>query len=342
MKSRKFLRWGYNTLVVILLLTGIYFVVVHFVHFGNGEITDNATIYRHITPVNTRVQGFIREIRFDDYQEVHKGDTLVVIDDSEFCLRLAQAEADLASATAGGRVMSSGVNTAQRQVNVSMAGIEEARVHLENAEREEKRYAQLLKNDAVTPQQYDAVHTAYLSAKARYEQALRQSSALTAVKTEQNHRLGQTDAAIRLAKAQVDMARLNLSYTVIVATADGVVGRKDIHVGQLVQPGQTLVSLVDKADVWVVANYRETQLPNIKIGAPVEVKVDAVPGRVFEGTVERISDATGAASSLIPQDNATGNFVKVEQRVPVRIRLKASKDLEMLRAGLNVETSVAY
>lgn len=296
MKSRKFLRWGYNSLVVILLLTGIYFVVAHFVHFGN----------------------------------------------SEFCLRLAQAEADLASATAGGRVTSSGVNTAQRQVNVSMAGIEEARVHLENAEREEKRYAQLLKNDAVTPQQYDAVHTAYLSAKARYEQALRQSSALTAVKTEQNHRLGQTDAAIRLAKAQVDMARLNLSYTVIVATADGVVGRKDIHVGQLVQPGQTLVSLVDKADVWVVANYRETQLPNIKIGAPVEVKVDAVPGRVFEGTVERISDATGAASSLIPQDNATGNFVKVEQRVPVRIRLKASKDLEMLRAGLNVETSVAY
>lgn len=342
MKSRKFLRWGYNTLVVILLLTGIYFVVAHFVYFGNSEITDNATIYRHITPVNTRVQGFIREIRFDDYQEVHKGDTLVVIDDSEFCLRLAQAEADLASATAGDRVTSSGVNTAQRQVNVSMAGIEEARVHLENAEREEKRYAQLLKNDAVTPQQYDAVHTAYLSAKARYEQALRQSSALTAVKTEQNHRLGQTDAAIRLAKAQVDMARLNLSYTVIVATADGVVGRKDIHVGQLVQPGQTLVSLVDKADVWVVANYRETQLPNIKIGAPVEVKVDAVPGRVFEGTVERISDATGAASSLIPQDNATGNFVKVEQRVPVRIRLKASKDLEMLRAGLNVETSVAY
>lgn len=342
MKSRKFLRWGYNTLVVVLLLTGIYFVVAHFVHFGNSEITDNATIYRHITPVNTRVQGFIREIRFGDYQEVHKGDTLVVIDDSEFCLRLAQAEADLASATAGGRVTSSGVNTAQRQVNVSMAGIEEARVHLENAEREEKRYAQLLKNDAVTPQQYDAVHTAYLSAKARYEQALRQSSALTAVKTEQNHRLGQTDAAIRLAKAQVDMARLNLSYTVIVATADGVVGRKDIHVGQLVQPGQTLVSLVDKADVWVVANYRETQLPNIKIGAPVEVKVDAVPGRMFEGTVERISDATGAASSLIPQDNATGNFVKVEQRVPVRIRLKASKDLEMLRAGLNVETSVAY
>ena len=332
MKSRKFLRWGYNTLVVILLLTGIYFVVAHFVHFGNSEITDNAIIYRHITPVNTRVQGFIREIRFDDYQEVHKGDTLVVIDDSEFCLRLALAEADLASATAGGRVTSSGVNTAQRQVNVSMAGIEEARVHLENAEREEKRYAQLLKTDAVTPQQYDAVHTAYLSAKARYEQALRQSSALTAG----------TDAAIRLAKAQVGMARLNLSYTVIVATADGVVGRKDIHVGQLVQPGQTLVSLVDKADVWVVANYRETQLPNIKIGAPVEVKVDAVPGRVFEGTVERISDATGAASSLIPQDNATGNFVKVEQRVPVRIRLKASKDLEMLRAGLNVETSVAY
>lgn len=340
--NKKIIKRLYNIVVIIIVAGAAVWAFSNFFHWGRNEYTDDAQVMRHITPVNTRVQGFIREIRFDDYQEVHKGDTLVVIDDSEFCLRLAQAEADLASATAGGRVTSSGVNTAQRQVNVSMAGIEEARVHFENAEREEKRYAQLLKNDAVTPQQYDAVHTAYLSAKARYEQALRQSSALTAVKTEQNHRLGQTDAAIRLAKAQVDMARLNLSYTVIVATADGVVGRKDIHVGQLVQPGQTLVSLVDKADVWVVANYRETQLPNIKIGAPVEVKVDAVPGRVFEGTVERISDATGAASSLIPQDNATGNFVKVEQRVPVRIRLKASKDLEMLRAGLNVETSVAY
>lgn len=342
MKSKKILRWGYNTLVVALLLIGIYFVVAHFVNFGNNEVTDNATIHRHVTPVNTRVQGFIREIRFDDFQEVHKGDTLVIIDDSEFRLRLAQAEADLARATAGGRVTSSGVNTAQSQVNVSEAGIEEARVQLENARREEQRYAQLLKNDAVTPQQYDAIHTAYLSAKARYEQAQRQRSALTAVKTEQNHRLGQTDAGIRLAQAQVDMARLNLSYTVIVATADGVVGRKDIHVGQLVQPGQTLVSLVDNANLWVVANYRETQLPHIKVGSPVEITVDAVPGKTFEGKVERISDATGAAYSVIPQDNATGNFVKVEQRVPVRISLKPCKELEELRAGLNVETSIAY
>lgn len=342
MKSKKILRWGYNTLVVIILLVGVYFVVAHFVHFGNEEVTDNATIHRHITPINTRVQGFIREIRFDDYQTVHKGDTLVIIDDSEFCLRLAQAEADLARATAGGRVISSGVSTAQSNVNVSEAGIEEARVQLENARREEQRYAQLLKSDAVTPQQYDAVHTAYLSAKARYEQAQRQRSALSAVKNEQNHRLGQTDAGIRLAQAQVDMARLNLSYTVIVATADGVVGRKDIHVGQLVQPGQTMVSLVDNSDLWVVANYRETQLPNIRVGAPVKVTVDAVPGKTFEGTVERISDATGTASSLIPQDNATGNFVKVEQRVPVRIRLKSCKEAEQLRAGLNVETAIAY
>ena len=137
------------------------------------------------------------------------------------------------------------------------------------------------------------------------------------------------------------MAKLNLSYTVITATADGVVGKKDIHIGQLVQPGQTMVNIVDNSELWVVANYRETQLPGIKIGSKVKVTADAVPGTEFDGTVERISDATGSAFSMIPQDNATGNFVKVEQRIPVRIRLNGKKkELGMLRAGMNVECTI--
>ena len=342
MKSQKTLRIIYNTLIVALLLVGAYLVVSHFVHFGDVEFTDNATVYRHVTPVNTRVQGFIREIRFDDYQTVHRGDTLLIIEDTEFRLRVAQAEADLANAQAGGRVTTSSVNTAATNVTVAEASIEEARVQLENAEREEKRYAQLLKEDAVTQQQYDGIHTAWLAAKARYEQVQRQRSALSAVKTEQGHRLGQTEAAVRLAEAQLDLARLNLSYTVIVATADGVVGKKDIHVGQLVQPGQTMASIVDKSEVWVVANYRETQMKNIQVGSEVSIKVDALPDHVFTGKVERISQATGSAYSVVPQDNATGNFVKVEQRVPVRIRLGNDRETERLKAGLNVECEVKY
>lgn len=340
MQSKTILRLTYNVIIFVLLAAGVWLVVAHFVHFGDGAYTDNATVQQHITPVNTRVQGFIKEIRFEEYQAVHRGDTLVVIEDSEHRLRLAQAEADLANALAGRAVTTQGMATTSSTMNVTTAGIEEARVQMENAQREDARYAQLLADDAVTPQQQEAVHTAYLAAKARYEQAARSLSTLSSTRSEQGHRLQQNAAGIEVARAAVELARLNLSYTVIVATADGVVGKKNIHVGQLVQPGQALVDIVDNADLWVVANYRETQLPDIAVGAQVEMQVDAVPGETFRGTVERISDATGSAFSLIPQDNATGNFVKVEQRIPVRIRFDKSQRTERLRAGMNVECRV--
>lgn len=341
MKQKKLLRTIYNICVLVILLVGVWLVVNHFVHFGQGEYTDNATVQQHITPVNARVGGFIKEIRFNEYQPVHRGDTLVIIEDSEFKLALAQAEANLQRELAGGDATTSGMATTRQNISVTDAGIEEARVRLEEAQREEKRYAQLLKEDAVTRQQYDQMHTAWLAAKARYEQAQRSRGTLASTETEQGHRLSQNKAAIEVAHAQVQLARLNLSYTAIIATADGVVGKKNIHVGQLVQPGQAMVDIVDNSELWVVANYRETQLPGIKVGAKVKVEADAVPGVTFEGTVERISDATGAAFSMIPQDNATGNFVKVEQRIPVRISLGSDrKKLANLRAGMNVVCTV--
>lgn len=341
MKQKKLLRTIYNICVLVILLVGVWLVVNHFVHFGQGEYTDNATVQQHITPVNARVGGFIKEIRFNEYQPVHRGDTLVIIEDSEFKLALAQAEANLQRELAGGDATTSGMATTRQNISVTDAGIEEARVRLEEARREEKRYAQLLKEDAVTRQQYDHIHTAWLAAKARFEQAQRSRGTLASTETEQGHRLSQNKAAIEVARAQVQLARLNLSYTAIIATADGVVGKKNIHVGQLVQPGQAMVDIVDNSELWVVANYRETQLPGIKVGAKVKVEADAVPGVTFEGTVERISDATGAAFSMIPQDNATGNFVKVEQRIPVRISLGSDrKKLANLRAGMNVVCTV--
>lgn len=341
MKQKKLLRTIYNICVLVILLVGVWLVVNHFVHFGQGEYTDNATVQQHITPVNARVGGFIKEIRFNEYQPVHRGDTLVIIEDSEFKLALAQAEANLQRELAGGNATTSGMATTRQNISVTDAGIEEARVRLEEAQREEKRYAQLLKEDAVTRQQYDHIHTAWLAAKARFEQAQRSRGTLASTETEQGHRLSQNKAAIEVARAQVQLARLNLSYTAIIATADGVVGKKNIHEGQLVQPGQTMVDIVDNSELWVVANYRETQLPGIKVGAKVKVEADAVPGVTFEGTVERISDATGAAFSMIPQDNATGNFVKVEQRIPVRISLGSDrKKLANLRAGMNVICTV--
>lgn len=340
--DKKLLRTIYNICVLILLVIGAWLVVNHFVHFGDGEFTDNATVQQHITPVNTRVGGFIKEIRFSEYQPVHKGDTLVIIEDSEFRLQLAQAEANLQREMAGGEATTSGIGVTRQNMSVSDAGIDEARVRLDNARQDDQRYAQLLKSDAVTQQQYDQIHTNYLAAKARYEQVVRSRATLTRTEQEQGHRLSQNKAAIDVAQAQIKLARLNLSYTVITATADGMVGKKNIHVGQLVQPGQAMVDIVDNSELWVVANYRETQLPGISLGAKVSIKADAVPDVEFEGTVERISDATGSAFSVIPQDNATGNFVKVEQRIPVRIHLEGDKSkLAKLRAGMNVECTVS-
>lgn len=344
MVTRKLKKLIYNIIIICLLAAGLTYVCSRFIHLGNVEYTDNAQVKQHITPINTRVSGFIKKIYFEEYKPVHKGDTLVIIEDTEFRLKLAQAEADLANAQSGQEATSAGIATTQNNLSVNDANIEEAKVQMENAERELKRHKKLLEEDAVTRQQYDNAKTAYESAKARYQQVSRMKQSTSLTKNEQTHRLGQNEAAVKLARAAVDLARLNLSYTVITATCDGVTGRKNINEGQLVQPGQTMVDIVDGGDLWVIANYRETQLPHIKEGAEVTLTADAVPGVTFTGTVESISDATGAAVSLVPQDNATGNFVKVEQRIPVRISLNgnSSEHLKLLRAGFNVECKVKY
>ena len=334
-------RLLYDLFVVALLVVGLGYVFSRFVHTG-GEWTDNATVRQHITPVNSRVPGFIREIRFDEYQRVHKGDTLVIIEDAEFRLAVAQAEAGLANAMAGQKATSAGIATTSNAVKINEATITEVRVNMENAARDLARFERLLQEDAVTRQQYDNMKTAYESAKARYDQVTSAKAGTQLTVSELGHRLNQSEAGIRLAEAQLEMAKLSLSYTVILATADGIVGAKDIHVGQLVNPGQTMVEIVDDSEKWVIANYRETQLPNIALGAEVEITADAVPGVTYHGRVERMADATGSAFSMIPVDNATGNFVKVEQRVPVRISLEGN-DAELLaklRAGYNLEVKV--
>lgn len=343
MITRKAKKLLYNTIIICLLAVGLIYVCSRFIHVG-VVYTDNAQVKQHITPVNTRIQGFIKKICFNEFQPVHKGDTLLLIEDTEFRLRLAQAQADLANALAGQQATTAGIATTQNNLSVNDAGIAEVRVQMENAELELNRYQKLLSEDAVTKQQYDNVKTAYEATKARYEQLVRAKRSTSLTQNEQQHRLGQNEAAVSLAQAAVELAELNLSYTVITATCDGVAGRKDIHEGQLVQPGQTMLNIVDSDDLWVIANYRETQLRHIKEGAKVTFTADAVPGITYTGMVEAISDATGAAFSLIPQDNATGNFVKVEQRIPVRIKLTGNDAhaLQQLRAGFNVECKIQY
>ncbi len=274
-----------------------------------------------------------------------KGDTLAIIDDTEYRLKVAQAEADYRNALAGKSAMYTTINTTQNNIFVTEAAIEEQRVRLLNAETDYKRYQELMKEEAVTPQQFDRVKTDYAATKARYEQLLRQKQSTSLMKQEQTQRLEQNESAIKLAEAALNLAKLNLSYTIIRATTDGVTGRKDIHEGQLVQSGQTLVTLVDGTEKWVIANYKETQTTDMQKGQLVKIQVDAIPGIEYEGQISSISDATGSFYSVIPQDNSAGNFVKVEQRIPVRIEFTHNnrpEDLERLRAGMNVECTVKF
>ncbi len=341
--NKKIIKRLYNVVVILFLAVAVAWCFSHFVHGNNVEYTDDAQVCRHITPINTRVPGFIKEIRFSDFQHVKKGDTLVIIEDSEFRLQVAQAEAGLRGSKAGSSVVSATMTTTNSNVQTASAGIEEARVDMQNAKQDFDRFAALMKKDAVTRQQYDNAYARYLAAKARYEQANSRKQSAASVKNVQTQQLGGSRAGESVAEAQLNLARLNLSYTVILATCDGVVGKKDIHVGQLVQPGQMLVRIVDDNDVWVMASYRETQMDGITVGKTVDFTADAIPNVVFHGKVEAISAAAGNAYSMIPVDNATGNFVKVEQRVPVRITLTSDNDAKqvaLLRAGLNVETKV--
>lgn len=349
----------YNAVVIVIILLGVVYAGSRLFHFGSYEWTDDSMVVRHITPLNTRIEGFIKEIRFDDYQYVHKGDTLVIIEDAEYRYRLAQAEAGVHGQRSGSSAVAAGITTTKSNVNAASAGVKaaeaavnEAKANMENAKRDYQRYEALVAKDAVTQQQYDQMKTRYEEALSRYKAAVaqrqqasasRHSTALTT--NEQNARLSQQTAGVSVAQAALDIARLNLSYTVITAPCDGYMSRKDIHVGQLVRPGETLAKIVDEGTVWVLANYRETQLNHIKIGSSVTFKADAVPGVVYHGHVESISASTGAGYKEMPVDNATGNFVKVEQRVPVRIVLDKNTpaaDAKKLLAGLNVETKVNY
>lgn len=345
MNKRKQALRAYNVVVVALMVLGFIFVCSRFVHLGSTEYTDNAMVHRHLSPVNTRVPGFIKEIRFDEFQFVHKGDTLVVIEDAEFRLALAQAEAGVKGQKSGTSAVSAGMSTTQSNVRVASAGIDEARIQMENAQKDYHRFEQLLQKEAVTRQQYDHVKAQYEAARARYEAARNRQQATHMVLGEQQQRLGQSAANESVAEAQLNLARLNLSYTVITAPCDGYIGRKDIHVGQLVQPGQLLVNVIDQNTVWVIANYRESQMHHISVGAAVEFEADAIPGVTFKGVVKSISAASGASYSNMPVDNATGHFVKVEQRVPVRIELTEDNnetDVKRLLSGLNVECEVDY
>ncbi|MDR0566143.1 MAG: HlyD family secretion protein [Prevotellaceae bacterium] len=331
-----------NVIIIALILCGLAWIASLFIHIG-GEYTNNAQVEQNIVTVGSRVQGFIKEVRFDEFQFVRKGDTLVVIEDSEFRLRLAQARAGYQNALAGKSAMGTSISTTANNLAVSDAGIEEVNVLLANAEADYNRYKKLLANNAATRRQFDDVRTQYESLRAKLETMQRQKQSTRLAKDEQTQRLAQNDAAIEVCRAALNLAALNLSYTIILAPCDGYTSRKTVQNGELVSVGQPLLSVVDSREKWALANYRETQMKHIRMGSVAEITVDAFPGARFEGIVVAISSATGAKYSTHSHDNAVGNFVKTEQRIPVKIAFTGNSEiLSQLAAGMNVECKIKY
>ena len=346
-----------NLVVLVMVLGGLFWVVKSYFNFGNDKYTNAAQVESFINPINTRVSAYIKEIRFVEHQPVKKGDTLLILDNREILTQVGQAEAAYMAALASKNVTSQSVNTASNNVNTvganvqaASAGIKAAKARLWNAEQNFNRYQNLLKDEAVTRQQFDQIKTEYESQKAQLEVQIAQLQSVVNTKrsseltvNEVKSRIGLNDAEIKGVESALEMAKLNLSYTVITAPHDGIMGRRSVNVGQLLNPSQQVATIVDINNVWITANYRENQMENVKIGGLAKVTVDALGGKEFEGKITAISGATGARYSAVPVDNSTGNFVKVQQRIPVRIEFTDKnkiEDLKQLRAGMNVQVTI--
>lgn len=332
-----------NLIVFAIAVVGFYWLVTQYFHFNDDNFTNSAQVEEFINPVNTRVPGYIKEIKYKEHEAVKKGDTLVILDERELLTQLAQAEAAYQNALASRNVTSSAVNTVSNNVNVANANIAGAKARLWNAEQNMNRYKNLLASEAVTRQQYDQVKTEYDATKAMYQTLVSQKNTASLATGETKSRLGVNDAEIKRTAAMLDMAKINVSYTVITAPYDGIMGRRLINEGQLLQAGQQLGTIVLNGQKWITANFLESQMHRVKIGEKLNVTVDALGGKKLVGEVTAISAATGSKYSNVPVDNSTGNFVKVQQRIPVRIEFTSEnkeEDLNQLRAGMNVNVTL--
>lgn len=343
-------------ILIALVVAGVWFGISKWHHAQLHSETDDAQVEANISPIIPRISGYVKEIRVSDNQLVKKGDTLLVLDDRDMRIKLEQTEAamstaqsNLLSAKATSAAAQSNIGTSQNAGLAIDAEIEKAKVAVWQTAQEYDRYANLIKDHSVTQQQYEDKLAAKESAEKQLQilqQQRKQASSQTlAVSTQSQATSSQVsiaNATIRQRQVDIDDAKLNLSYTVVTSPADGMISKVNVQVGQFINAGQAIFSVVLDQNLWVIANYKETQYSKIKIGQRVLIDADAIPGHSFEGVVSSFSPATGARFALLPPDNASGNFVKVVQRLPIKIEFSNPQDslLNRLRAGMNVNVDV--
>ncbi|MEC5166405.1 membrane fusion protein (multidrug efflux system) [Flavobacterium sp. PL11] len=343
-------------LVALVILGGTY-GTYKYLHSQSHEETDDAQIEKNMNPIIPRVSGYVDKVYIKDNDYVKKGDTLFTIDKRDYLLKIEEASAAVVGAEGSFEVSKADIGSALASISVSDANfqsaggnIESAKIRLDRATNDYNRYDNLYKSRTITKQQYEQALAAKMEAESQVRVLQQQQRAsafqksVIIAKSKVSDKQTEVAASnIKRAKAMLDAAKLNLSYTIVTAAIDGQVSKIEIQPGQLVQPGQSLFYIINNNEAWVIANFKETQLNKMIIGQKVSVKVDAYPDYDFQGTITSFSPATGSKFSLLPPDNATGNFVKTIQRLPVKISLNPTNDpekIKLLRAGMNVDVDV--
>ena len=362
----------YATPLIVVLLAAT--VIVTITRNWNGwegarveQVTNDAYVRGDLTPLSTKVPGLVREVKVNDYQQVRKGEVLVQLRDDDYKAQVAQAAAGVEAAKAAlennrrqrelqdakiERALA-GIDDAKAEIVAAQAGKEAAQADVTRTRLERDRQEALLKTNSTTQQTVEKAvadqqrFTAqYASRDADLAEAgtlLRSNESAAEAERRGKAVLESQDiqlvADLHAKEAALEVARVNLGYTQIFAPADGTVGERQVRAGQLVSPGTQVMTFVENIR-WVAANFRETQLTNIKVGDPAEIRIDTYPGKVFKGKVLEIAPASGSQFALLPPDNATGNFTKVTQRVPVKIALDDSTLTSQLRPGLSAVVTV--
>ncbi|WP_183558897.1 HlyD family secretion protein [Mucilaginibacter sp. SP1R1] len=334
----KITGWIAGIIAIALFIWGII-SVWELYHY---EETNDAQIQEYINPVISRAGGFIVKINFEENQLVKKGDTLIVIDNREYQLQQQQTSAALLNAEAQLKVLQSNIHTLNDVALVSRAPIAAAKAKLLKQQQEYDRYTKLFEAESATRQQLenckanlDVATADYRAAQNNYSASL---SKVEDIKTQQQV----TKADIKRLQAVSARSTLDITYTVITAPYNCRIGRRTIEKGQMIDAGQVLAYIINKeSDKWVIANFKETQVAQMCVGESADIEADAYPGKIFKGKIVSLSPATGSSFSLSPPDNATGNYVKIVQRVPVRIKLTDNKvDIDGLVAGMNVNVNI--
>lgn len=324
----------------LVLVAAVGFTIKEYVFLQGHEQTDDAQVDGDISPVIARVSGYVNEIRFKDNQYVHAGDTLVILDDRDYKIKLDQAKAALYASEKNVAAVQAVISETQSNFGVQKANIEEAQVRLWKATQDYERFKNLYEDHAITKAQLDQAVADKESASASLDAAKSQVPVLDKRVNTSKVQTVASASIIDSRKADLEYAQLQLTYTVIIAPASGIISKRNIQIGQLVQAGSPLFSVVHD-DLYITANFKETQMGDLKLNQKVDVEVDAFSKEPIQGIIESFSGATGAKFSLLPPDNATGNFVKVVQRVPVRIKLQTdSTVMQRLRPGMSVKVTV--